>query len=252
MKSFSSYKLEDLLNMKEILENEELQKQLLKEIKLRENNIVNIEQYKSNRLPEFYEEYKEQCLHLLSELSFMDLDFLIHPASRSARNNMGGQFYSVSELGSYVKNHQYTYVIKTIDDFFLENPENVYYIEGLYNALNYIKTAISIMLHSKRKIETKHDLFLDFNEKKELVTKNLGDISKHLLQLRQSVPNSRLCVGNQALIKNATKYGVTITRPQIKFISSIAFGSTLEKLKDGNYEEAERLLFVPQCKMLKK
>ena len=100
--------------------------------------------------------------------------------------------------------------------------------------------------------EAKKDLFFDFDEKKELVTKNLKDISKHLFQLRQSVPNSRLCVGNQSLIKNTTKYGVTITKSQDKFISSIAFGSTLEKLKEGNYEETERLLFVPQCKMVKK
>ena len=252
MKNFSSYKLEDLVNMKKILENEELQKQLLREIELRENQTISIEQYASNRLPEFYEEYKDQCLKLLSELSFTELNFLIHSARYSAGNNLGGYEEVVIGLREYIITNQYPTVVKTIDDYFIEKPEMIYFCEGVYNTLNYIKTAISVALNSKKGIEAKKDLFFDFDEKKELVTKNLKDISKHLFQLRQSVPNSRLCVVNQSLIKNTTKYGVTITKSQDKFISSIAFGSTLEKLKEGNYEETERLLFVPQCKMVKK
>jgi len=251
MVSLLNFNLDELKYIKEVLEKQELQKELDRLLAVKQSQPLLVEQYLSSRLPGFYEDYQKQCLKLLSELSFTDVSFLINRASHSPGNNYGGHFYAASELREYMRNRQYPDVIKTIDDYFNEYPEAIYYCEGLYNALNYIKTSVSTML-SQGSVETKDDLFLDFNEKKIIVTKNLKDISEHLLSLRSSVPNSRLCIGNHSLIRNADKYGECITRPQDQFISSIAFGSTLEKLKDGNYEESERLLFVPQCKMLKK
>ena len=251
MKSIESYSLSELLEIQKIIEDEKLKNKLYQEIELRNNSMIDLEKYSSSRLPEFYEDYQEQCLKLLSELSFKDLSFLIDSASRSSGNNLDSHLSIVSALQEYMKRYQYQEVIQTIDEYFIEHPEKIYFCEGVYNTLNYIKTSITIMLNSKRNIETKSDLFLDFAEKKYLVTKNLRDISEQLFCLRSRVPDSRLCIGNQALIKNAKKYGEIITRPQDKFISSIAFGSTLEKLKEGNYEEAERLLFVPQSKVQK-
>lgn len=208
-----------------------------------------IKQYQSNRLPEFYEEYQEQCSKLLSELNYTDLSFLLNSGMFAAGNNYSGDFRFRKEKYQY---DIYRSTIEELDRYFIDHPREIYCYEGLYNTLNYIKASISTMLNSKRNIETKEDLFLDFQEKRYLVTKNLGNISKQLFNLRNKVPNSRLCVGNQALTRNVNKSGENITGPQDRFISSIAFGSTLEKLKDKNYEEAERLLFVPQYKMLKK
>lgn len=184
----------------------------------------------------------------------MDLSFLLNSGMFDAGNNYGGDFRIRTGL-KYKEKYQYNLYISTIqelDNYFINHPEAIYYYEGLYNTLNYIKTFASTMLNEKGDIESKEELFIDFQEKKYLVTKNLRDISGQLLNLRNKVPNSRLCVGNQSLIRNIHKYGENITGPQDRFISSIAFGGTLEKLKEGNYEEAERLLFVPQCKMLKK
>ncbi len=255
MKSISSYSLNELLEIKEMIENEKLRDQLYQEIKRRENNrTIDLEKYSSGRLPEFYEEYQEQCLRLLSELNYMDLRFLLDSGMFAAGNNYGGDFRFRTET-KYKEKYQYSphrSTIQGLDHYFVDHPEAIYYYEGLYNTLNYIKTSISTLLHSKGDIESKEELFLDFKEKKYLVTKNLKDISEQLFNLRNKVPDSRLCVGNQSLSRNIHKYGENITGPQDRFISSIAFGSTLEKLNDGNYEEAERLLFIPQCKMLKK
>lgn len=255
MKNISSYSMPELLEIKGIIENENLRNQLYQEIKRRESNrTIDLEKYSSGRLPEFYEEYQEQCLRLLSELNYMDLSFLLNSGMFAAGNNYGGDFRFRTET-KYKEKYQYNLhrsTIQGLDHYFVDHPEAIYYYEGLYNTLNYIKTSISILLHLKGDIESKEELFLDFKEKKYLVTKNLKDISEQLFNLRNKVPDSRLCVGNQSLSRNIHKYGENITGPQDRFISSIAFGSTLEKLNAGNYEEAERLLFVPQCKMLKK
>ncbi len=254
MKTLSSLSLDELQLMKEVLEKEELQGELNRLLETKQAQPLLVEQYQSSRLPEFYQDYQEQCVKLLSELSYFDLHFLMHTARCSAGNNCGGDFRFSEGQNFSAEYHCYftEASIQLLDDYFSNHPEKIYYFEGLYNTINYIKTFVSTMLNSGKNIETPDDLLIDFKEKKQIVTKNIGNISTHLLSLRNSVPNSRLCVGNQGLTRNVGKYGETITGPQERFISSIAFGSTLEKLKEENYEEAERLLFVPQCKMLKK
>lgn len=248
MKSISSYSLSELMNIKMIIEDEELKKRLYREIEKRNQNKINLEKYNSDRLPEFYEHYSNQCLDLLSKLSFVDVKFLINSSICDAGNNCGGDF--MSNLWKIFQSGYYN--IRIFDDYFTQNPDKIYYYEGFYNTLNYMKTYISTMLYLGNPIETKQDLFSDFDKKRQLVTENLRNVSEYLLDLRNQIVDSRLSVGNQALSKNACKSGTNITYHQNIFINSIAFGSTLEKLEDKNYEEATRLLFVPKCKTLKK
>lgn len=249
MKSISSYSLSELLEIKEIIENEELRKKVYQEIQ-QKNSMkgINFEQYSSARLPEFYDVYRDHCLKIFNQLNFTDVSFLMNRACRENANNCGGDF-KFQQFQVYQESYT---SMQRMDSFFLEDSRNIYYYEGVYNAINYIKTYISTMLYHNQKIENKDDLFRDFEEKKKLVTTNLKDISEYLLRIRTEVMDSRLCIGNHALSKNANKSGEFLSKNQLYFISSIAFGSTLEKLKEENYEEAARLLFVPQCKVLKK
>lgn len=68
MKSISSYSLSELMDIKKIIEDEELKKRLYQEIEKRNQNKINLEKYNSDRLPEFYERYRNQCLDLVLEI----------------------------------------------------------------------------------------------------------------------------------------------------------------------------------------
>lgn len=252
MKSLSNLSLEELKFIKEVLESEKLRNELNQEIERKTHSTVDLRNYSSSRLPEFYEEYKEKCMKLLDELTYTDVSYLIMPAITDYGNNYGIDFRyhpdpTVAKIYRESHNH-----IRILDNLFEEKSSLIYYYEGIHNTLNYMKTYMSTMLNSGQNIETKADLFLDFEEKKKLITTNFKSIAEYLLHVRNQVPNSRLSVNNHVLVKNANKRSGNVTHRQSLFISAIAFGSTLEKLKEENYEEATRLLFVPQCKMLKK
>lgn len=242
MRTFSNMSLKELVEIREILENEELLAQFYQELKRKEHNIVLPGEYQSNRLPSFYKGYQEQCNRLIIQLNRKDIPFLINKAFHDVGNNYVGHIY----LNNSVLYKELLGSLAPLEKFFEENSENILDYEGIYNTLNYIKTYICNCLYEGEKIETKEDLFCNFDEKRKLVLKNIKTIAEELIKLRSQLPNSRLCIANHGLIKMMNKTGYTMTRNQDDFISAVAFGSTLRRLKEEDYKEAERLLFIPQ------
>ncbi len=244
MSLLSNLQLEELLFLKELIENKELQEELNQLLEIKENQSMFPSEYQSNRLPEYYEQYKEQCSYLLSQLTADDVPFVPLCAYMDSGNNKGGWFCMQEKHAYYSAQNNIGY----LEHFFDENDKNIYLYEGTYNTLNYLRTAICIALKDGKTIECKKDLMKDQEEKREIATKALSQIAKELLFLRESVPNSRLSITNQGLSRMAKKTSASLSRYQKLFIDAIAFGSNLENLKDGNYNEAKRLLFVPQSK----
>jgi len=71
----SKLPLEELLIIRKIVESQELQIELEKVIEKKEQEKLLPEEYQSDRLPEFYSQYEEQCLELLSQLNYYDVEF---------------------------------------------------------------------------------------------------------------------------------------------------------------------------------
>lgn len=240
----SKLSLEELHSIRKIIESQELQLELSKMIKIREEERLIPMEYQSDRLPEFYSQYEEQCLDLIAQLNYGNVEFFQSRALRDAGNNKGGNLYSSNRDIYYAGCHS----LILFEEFF-KDPKNIYLYEGAFNTFNYIKTSICTTLNSGKNITNKTDLFKDYEEKQELIKNSLGEIAKYLLRVRMLVPDSRLSVTNQGLTKTARKVlGSQITCHQRHFIQALAFGLSMEDLKDKNYEGAKRLLYVPREK----
>ncbi len=250
MQTLTHLKLEELMFIKKIVESNKLQEELNKIIEMRQNESLCAREYQSGRLPEFYEEYQEECYDILSKIGANDVDFL-YCSYINAGNNAGGDFRITHYKRGNLTREEYYKIytdLSCLEDFFNRDPMNIYLYEGVYNTLNYIKTSICSELRRGKVINNKDDLFAGYEEKQEIITKAIREISKELLMLRIQVPNSRLSVCNQGLYKMSKKTSEAITKSQEHFINAVAFGSSLENLKESDYSEAKRLLFVPQEK----
>lgn len=124
------------------------------------------------------------------------------------------------------------------DDIFYEK------YHGAYNMFNYIKNYIYSLLKENPNI-TREDLFLDTVEKKYLVHIQLSDISSYLLEIRND-NGLKLCISNLALSRNAVKKTFNISPQQETFIECLAFGTTLDKIKNRDYENYKKLLYLPK------
>ena len=246
MSILANLTLEELTYLEAMINNQalELQSELNNLIEEKRNQKALLNQYQSSRLPEYYEQYKDQCSFLLSQLTERDVPFFTFCAYKDAGNNKGGWLDIC--LMNPINN------IGNLEKFFDENDGNIYLYEGAYNTLNYLKSSICTLLKDGKRIECKDDLMKDQEEKQVIITKSLRQIAEELLLLRESVPRSRLSVANQGLSRTAKKTSTSLTFTQNLFIEAIALGSSLEDLKVGNYDAAKRLLFVPQPRRIEK
>lgn len=243
MKTLSTLSLDELKFIKEVLDKKELQEELNRLLETRQVQPFLVEQYQSSRLPEFYDEYKEQCSFLLSQLTYSDVKFLEVSCEKKG-NNVGGRFYFYNQEAYERASTNVGYLENVFDG----NDRNIYLYEGVYNTLNYIRTYICRSLHEGKRMESKHDLLQDYEEKLEVVSKSIKEIATELFELRLQIPNSRISVSNQALTRMTQKIGNSLTFRQEEFVDAVAFGSSLENLKNKDYKEAKRLLFVPQSR----
>ena len=247
MKFLSTLSLDELKLMKEVLENKELQEELDRLLEIRQFQPALVKEYQSNRLPEFYSEYKEPCSSLLSQLTYNDVKFLELSAYRDSRNNASGIFSLQQQKDYYLARINVGYLETVFDG----NNQNISCYEGVYNTLNYMRSSICRTLHDGIKLESKEDLFKDYDEKFELASRSIKEIANELFELKNQIPNSRISIANQALSRMVQKTGKSITSRQKQFIDAVAFGSSLENLKNKDYSEAKRLLFVPQSNINK-
>lgn len=138
-----------------------------------------------------------------------------------------------------------------LDEFFI-NIDNVLDYQGAYTVYSYIKRFLKEVLKDDVPQTDKELIYKDYNQKLELVLNNLSHIASYLLDIKKQIPNSRLALCNQSLSRLAKKIpGTNISFGQNIFAKGIAFGTTLEKLKNENYEDIKGLIFLPHQNLLK-
>lgn len=93
-------------------------------------------------------------------------------------------------------------------------------------------------------------VFQYYTEKFKIVTENMVPITNELLKVRNNVSGSRLSNLNMGLCKIAHKKvgNNSVTKVQRFFIETIAYGTTLEKLKSRDYSDVKQLIYVPLSK----
>ena len=215
---------------------------------------MSILNYTSNRLPNYQEQYRNLCNMLLMEQTILDYKFLLQEGFNAAGNNISGDFSFVLHA---LHNTNYKYYYKWyhnlgyISLLFQDDKLKREY-EGTYNTLNYLINAIykEIDFYDGR-IPSKERIFTDITLRREAIEDNFLKIVEYLWQIRKSIPNSRLSVGNHGLTKNRNKSGDSFSITQQLFIDALAYGCTLNELEDNNFEGAKRLIYVPYNKINK-
>lgn len=209
--------------------------------------------YRSDRLPNYQEQYRNLCNMLLLEQEIFNYNFLFREGFNAPGNNNGGDFSQVFAHNIIYKKFDYKwhYNLGYISLLFQDGGLKRDY-EGTYNTLNYLINAIykEIAFYDGR-IPSKERLFTDIILRREAVEDNFVKIVEYLWQTRESIPNSRLSIGNHGLTKNRSKSGDSFSITQQLFIDAIAHGCTINELEDNNFEGAKRLIYVPHNKINK-
>lgn len=264
----------ELKELESVLLEENKRKEFMEEIKNIKIEIARIiPVFNSDSVPNYDSRLENKCSKVLENILVNELPFFLG-SMRSPRNTMFSNFYDIEEhyesqakvnddlrLLLQISSHLYFYYrnnilpsetlrLKKVDDIFKNNPTLQGELIGPYNMLNYIKDYIYSLLKQNPNID-REDVFKDYSEKKELVNLRLRDISSYLLEIRNGT-NLKLCICNLSLSKNAEKVSKYNTADQDLFIDTLAFGTTLEKIKNRNYEDYQKLFYLPQGKKLMK
>lgn len=134
-----------------------------------------------------------------------------------------------------------------LDNFF-KNEEMIKKYEGVFNTYMYIREYIFSKLSTSQTF-SKDNLFDDFDEKTQIVIDNFKDICSYLLSVRESINGLRLSFGNIKIAYNSRKDDKEFTDYQKLFINGLAFGTTLEKLENGDYTDLSRIIYLPKNKV---
>ena len=141
-----------------------------------------------------------------------------------------------------------TYTLGYLDKIF-HNDQNRLDYQGTYAAFQYVKKHIAECLATVAKENETEDeiVWKNFDKKKIIVTENIASIAHYVLIQRNQIPGARIFINNGGLAKTAKKKKESaITFPQERLAEAIAFGTTLEKLTQQNYEDAKQLIYVPK------
>lgn len=138
-------------------------------------------------------------------------------------------------------------------DQLFKNSDNAVWYQGAYVVYHYVKSYLKEVLKEELPQTDNELIYKDFNQKLEIVLANLPDIATYLLDVREQIPNSRSALCNQILLRTARKKNISKVSPnQNIFAKGIAFGTTLDKLQAGNYEDAKSLIFLPHQRIFNK
>ena len=149
---------------------------------------------------------------------------------------------------NFIRAWNETYTLGHLDKIF-HNDQNRLDYQGTYAAFQYIKKHIEESLSTvTEENETEDELvWKNYDKKKIIVTKNIASIANYVLIQRNQIPGARIFINNGGLSKTAKKKKEsTITFAQERLVEAIAFGTTLEKLTQKNYEDAKQLIYVPK------
>lgn len=274
LKELESVLLEENKRKEFMGEIEKIKNRKIEIARIYEKNSVN-PIFNSNSVPNYDSRLENKCSKVLENILVNELPFFLG-SMRSPRNTMFSDFYHIEKhyesqakvnddlrLLLQISSYLYFYYrdkeiilpsetlrLKKVDDIFKNNPTLQGELIGPYNMLNYIKDYIYSLLKQNPNID-REDVFKDYSEKKELVNLRLRDISSYLLEIRNGT-NLKLCICNLSLSKNAEKVSKYNTADQDLFIDTLAFGTTLEKIENRNYEDYQKLFYLPQGKKLMK
>lgn len=119
-----------------------------------------------------------------------------------------------------------------------------YNYQSTYAVYQYVKGYLKEILKEELPQTDSELVYKDYNQKLEIVLANLSNIASYLLDVREQIPNSRSVLCNQVLSRTVRKkVGTSIFTNRSIFAKGITFGTTLDKLQAGNYENAKSLIF---------
>ena len=242
---------EELLEIKKIISNKKINKKIDLELTAREKPNYHLQkEYSSSRLPDYNEKYFFLCNELLLEYSITDFPFLFREGFFGCANNKKRDFnFPVVGFTNTKFDDNWKLNLGYIVSIFQNKSFQTYY-EGTYNSLNYLINAIYKELTIlEGKINSKNDLFIDINSRKEFVKSNFNKIARELWLTRENIFESRLSIGNCGLMKNCNKIGKRFSSSQEMFAEAIAYGCSFDELSNDNYEGAKRLLYIPKDKI---
>lgn len=197
--------------------------------------------FSSDRLSNYKKENEDRCVELLGELTLDDVPFLRGSFSAREVNRMGPL------LNERISNNlSDNFNLLKLDEFFCES-HNVYFYEGVYNTLNYVKNQIYYYLLNNSNV-SKKELLDGMDYKLELTKKQIADIASYLYEIKKVSSQIKISTGNAGISGTCkrTEKKETLSSYQRRFVQAVAFGTTCEKLENGNYEDCKRLLFIPR------
>ena len=132
-------------------------------------------------------------------------------------------------------------------DKIFQSEQNRLDYQGTYAAFQYVKKHIGERLTAATE-ETENELvWKDFDKKKIIVTEDLAPIASYILTQRNQIPGARVFVNNGGLSRTTKKKKeCSPTYVQKRLIDAIAFGTTIEKLQQQNYEDTKQLIYLPK------
>ena len=187
------------------------------------------ESYSSSRMIEHSLEDEKRCLDIFKDFYVFEFPFLVE----SIHNR-------VNRMGIFMYDNEVVYpdymTLAQLDILFKDD-NTVYNYEGAYNTLNFIKNRFYAV--------GSDSVFLDFAAKKAICRLRLGDIAKYILDIKSGT-KLKLSIGEVGLVRTMNS-GYKSNRPyQNTMVEAFAFGTDLNKLKDENYEDCKRLLYLPR------
>ena len=185
--------------------------------------------HSSDRVVGHTEEDEVRWNEFMKSFTVSDFSFLADSTYRNG--NRIGVFMMDGELF-----FPYGMTLDMLTEFY-RAPKHVYDYESTYNTLNYIKDRFYTV--------GQDSLFKDYDEKRKVCELKLGDISRYFLDIKSGT-KLKLSVGDTGLVRSANGTYAYIHPYQQTFIDAIAFGTDLEKLREGNYEDCKRLLYLPR------
>ena len=185
--------------------------------------------HSSDRVVEHTEEDEARWNEFMKAFTVSDFSFLADSTYRSG--NRIGVFMLDGELF-----FPYGMTLEMLTEFY-RDPKHVYDYESTYNTLHYIRDRFYKV--------GQDSLFKDYEAKKKICELRLGDISKYCLGIKNGT-KLKLSIGDTGLVRSANGTYSHIHPYQQTFIEAVAFGTDLEKLEAGNYEDCKRLLYLPK------
>lgn len=263
-----------------------IKKKLLCEIKEKQEIVCEIDKklvdekfsdFSSSYIPYYKKENEEACFEILSDIELNDLYFFVESFYESGNNYRRIDYFEINNknpltdmakiydtaafylrniLGMtrtknifsserIIDNYEVIFPLSKLIEFF-KISDYAYGYEKTYNNFNYIVNYIYQCLDVNPNA-TYNDVFKDFYDKQILVRDNFAEISSYLYSIRGD-GDLKLSVSNAGLKRNKDKVASQLTFRQQRLIEAIAFGTTLEKLKMGNYEDSKRLIYLPTKK----